>query len=292
MNKHQRKTHLIPSKQPQLDAVHGLSRFSGFYFIIGINLHLTSNNMPYWKILIQDSVETIAVYTDTIKHFVQRLNPFSPIQIECAKRRYRGGYYFVADYINPVDEIPMDIRNIAIVPYSAAIRTEDLPKLIDTIENLTFEPLKHFINRVLLQQQVMLPFLRNPASLRYHHNSQGGLLSHSLAVANLISQAFEHDKIEYDIAITAALLHDIGKTQTLTDTFNRTSIGSMAGHDALTLEICALPLALLSKQHPHVVNQLRHAWTSGSPNARYGFKPKTRVATELQRADRQNAKVF
>ena len=33
----------------------------------------------------------------------------------------------------------------------------------------------------------MIPFLRNPASLRFHHNVQGGLLSHSIAVADLIT---------------------------------------------------------------------------------------------------------
>lgn len=95
--------------------------------------------------------------------------------------------------------------------------------------------------------------------------------------------------IECDIAVTAALLHDIGKAQTFSDNLSRTAIGSLAVHDALTLEICAKPLAKLSEVHPHIANQLRHAWTCASPNARYGFTPETRVAKQLQIADRRNS---
>ena len=279
----------LQSKQPYLNAVYGLSRFSGFYFLAGLNARIASNQRPYWEILIQDAFDTVVIYSDTIETTIKHLSPFSPIQIECAKRYHNGAHYFVADMINPVCNIPTPSRHISLIPYSVVINGYDLPRLIDCVCNITFAPLQQFIHEVLLQTKVMVPFVRNPASLRYHHNIPGGLLSHSLAVVDLITNEFANGTVEHDIAITAALLHDIGKTQTLSDNLNRTAIGSLADHDALTLEICAESLAQLSLDHPHIANQLRHAWTCASPNARYGFRPKTRVARELQIADNRNA---
>jgi 3'-5' exoribonuclease len=291
MMSHKYETSTIPSKQPHLNAVYGLSRFCGFYFIAGLNARLTHNNAPYWEVIIQDAFETVTIYSDAIEPIINHLGPFSPVQVECVRRHRRGRYFFIADMMNPVIEIPPQLRHVGLIPYSAASNGYDLPKLLDRVCTIAFKPLQQFVHSTIVQRKVMLPFIRNPASLRYHHNVSGGLLSHSLAVSDLISQQFTQGTIEHDVAITAALLHDIGKTQTLTDNFGRTAIGGLTGHDALTLEICAEPLAKLSQEHPHVANQLRHAWTCGSPNARYGFTPQTRVARELQRADNFSAKL-
>lgn len=249
------------------------------------------SNKPYWELIIQDAFDTVTIYSDAIEPIINKLRPFQPVQVECVRRKRNGNYFFILDLLNPVQEVPIQTRHVGLIPYSTVSNGYDLPRLLDMVGSVTFEPLKQFIHGTIVQSTTMIPFVRNPASLRYHHNTHGGLLSHSLAVADLISKKFTIGTIEHDIALTAALLHDIGKTQTLTDNLGRTAIGGLAAHDALTLELCAKPLAVLSQDHPHIANQLRHAWTCGSPNARYGFTPKTRVAIELQRADNINARV-
>ena len=289
MIKHQSVIQSLPSKQPCLNTVYGLSRFTGFYFIAGLKARVRRNNSPYWEIILQDAFDTITVYSDAIAPIISQLRPYGSIQVECARRQQQGRYYFKADMINPISEIPAEIRHVGLIPYSAVINGYDLPQLINTVCAVGFAPLQKFIHRVLLQSKVMVPFVRNPASLKHHHNVLGGLLTHSLAVTDLIAKEFALGTIEHDIALTAALLHDIGKTQTMSDNLGRTTIGSLADHGALTLELCAEPLSHLSKEHPYIANQLRHAWTCASPNARYGFKPKTRVARQLQIADYVNA---
>lgn len=285
MTKHQSVIQSLPSKQPCLNTVYGLSRFTGFYFIAGLNARVSRDNSPYWEVILQDAFDTLTVYSDAIAPIISQLSPYGPVQVECARRQQQGSYYFKADMINPISEIPAEIRHVGLIPYSAVINGHDLPQLINTVSAVGFAPLQKFINRVLLQSKVMVPFVRNPASLKHHHNKLGGLLTHSLAVADLIAKEFTQGTMDHDIALTAALLHDIGKTQTLSDKLGRTAIGSLADHGALTLELCAEPLSLLSTEHLYVANQLRHAWTCASPNARYGFKPRTRVARYLQIAD-------
>jgi len=279
----------LPSKQPCLNMVYGLSRFSGFYFITGLKARVRTGNRRYWEVTIRDAFDSAVIYSDAIEPIIHQLHPFSPIQIECVKRKHRDGYYFLADLISTVKEVPTNYRHISLIPYSVVVFGEDLCRLLDRINTINFTPLQRFIHCVIVQSNVMVPFVRNPNGRRYHHNQEGGLLSHCLAVADLISKEFTQGTIEYDIAITAALLHGLSKTQTLNDDVNRAAIGNLTDHDALILALCAEPLARLSQEYPYVVNQLRNAWTSASPNTKYGFPAKTRVARQLKIADTLNA---
>ena len=53
-----------------------------------------------------------------------------------------------------------------------------------------------------------------PAAKYHHHAYAHGLLDHSLAVATMVSAAAaEHPQIDRDLAVSGALLHDIGKLE-------------------------------------------------------------------------------
>src|SRR4051795_9903266 len=53
----------------------------------------------------------------------------------------------------------------------------------------------------------------SPAAKRYHHSYKHGLLEHSLSVAEGVSalSATFGGGVDRDVAVTGALLHDIGK---------------------------------------------------------------------------------
>jgi len=54
-----------------------------------------------------------------------------------------------------------------------------------------------------------------PASIRYHHTEEGGLLQHTVEVCNIGLQIIEALclDVSIDYFVTAALLHDVGKIQ-------------------------------------------------------------------------------
>ena len=53
-----------------------------------------------------------------------------------------------------------------------------------------------------------------PCTIGGHHAYLGGLLEHTVAVATLAQQTWDlHRRLDSDLLITAALLHDIGKTR-------------------------------------------------------------------------------
>jgi 3'-5' exoribonuclease len=57
--------------------------------------------------------------------------------------------------------------------------------------------------------------LRSAPAAETHHDYAGGLLEHTVAVATLCREAAQlHPRLNPDLLITAALLHDVGRTET------------------------------------------------------------------------------
>ena len=80
-------------------------------------------------------------------------------------------------------------------------------------------------------------FLINPAGMRLHHAYVGGLLQHSVSVAELASVMAEQiGNVNKDLVITGALLHDIGKLKEISSEmgFPYTTEGRLLGHISLT----------------------------------------------------------
>ena len=76
-----------------------------------------------------------------------------------------------------------------------------------------------------------------PAAKRYHQAYRHGLLEHSLGVAQAVSAiSATFGGIDRDVAVTGALLHDIGKLEAYTAdplAIDMTDLGKLQGHIAL-----------------------------------------------------------
>ncbi|MBD0290645.1 MAG: HD domain-containing protein [Thermoleophilia bacterium] len=79
-----------------------------------------------------------------------------------------------------------------------------------------------------------------PATPTGHHSYAGGLLEHTVAVATLCREAAElHRRLRRDLLVTAALLHDVGRTRELGPgpIFRATTEGALLGHVHLGVRI-------------------------------------------------------
>lgn len=276
------------SLQPELRDAASFSRIKGFYCLTGLITKVGKQGQPYWELTLSDAFASLVVVSLSVEDVIHKLKPFCFVHLE-AKRIDNIAPMFRADFIYNVNEIPRKYRKLSLMPYPAASDKEDLQSLIAITNTISIPSLKTFINQTLMQGRVMLPFLRNPASIAYHHNFVGGLLKHSIAVAQSFIENCHLSTEERELGIVGALLHDIGKTQTLNDGMQYTATGSLINHDALTLELCAVPLYFLAQESPRYADILRHIWTCSSPRAKYGFKPMLNVAKQVNGADSQNA---
>ncbi len=154
------------------------------------------------------------------------------------------------------------------------------------VEGIDSHALRDFVLRVLAEDRIALPLLSAPASIRYHHGHPGGLLEHSLEVAEIV-QLLPLAEAQRDIAIVGALLHDLGKIWTLDHRLRRTSMGNLVAHEHLVLEICAPALASLDGDWPDAGLALRHLWSCLA--GRYRQEPAFPAVFAVQLADRLSA---
>lgn len=130
-------------------------------------------------------------------------------------------------------------------------------RLFTVVDQLKICPLREFVLDVLRDDTIALPLLALPASRSHHHSYAGGLLEHSLECVEFILNAAGQWGEQRELAACAALVHDIGKIRTL-DRSSGSLIGALLGHDLLTLELLAQPLARLDQ-----------AWRDGGTALRY-----------------------
>ena len=118
---------------------------------------------------------------------------------------------------------------------SPAQMEADLRDLVATIQN---PHLRDLLGAVLGPDAVTWPQFRDaPAAKRYHQAYRHGLLEHSLTVAQSVSSiSATFPGIDRDVAVTGALLHDIGKLEAYTAdplAIDLTDLGKLQGEIAL-----------------------------------------------------------
>jgi 3'-5' exoribonuclease len=131
----------------------------------------------------------------------------------------------------------------------------DLDELDGFLEHLAREvydpPLKRLLANVLTDGELRAQLRRAPCSIPStrpgaragaHHAYLGGLLEHTVAVATLALELCTlHQRLDRDMLLSAAIVHDIGKTREFTygAEIARSPEGRMLGHLQLGLRVLA-----------------------------------------------------
>jgi len=105
---------------------------------------------------------------------------------------------------------------------------------------LTHPGLKAIGQAVLGDAKVRRGFRTLPANPDGHHAYAGGLLEHTVGVATICRELAQlHPRLRSDLLITAALLHDVGRTRELGPgpAFNPSTEGRLLGHVHLGLRL-------------------------------------------------------
>ncbi|RHW75009.1 HD domain-containing protein [Colwellia sp. RSH04] len=288
-------TQLMPatveqSIQPLLTEVSSFKRFKGAYKLVGSTERIDKSGKAYWIIKLSDISTSINVYCFNMNEFVEQLTINSIVHIEATLKYVDGHQYVRCAFLQSLlGSVSNQLLSINLLPSCYCPAPETLLALKTLVDSLSSRHLSRFISDVLVSSDVGINYLQCPASLRHHHNFTGGLLAHSVDVAKTLLRENQFKGIERDIAIIAALIHDIGKTKTLSADGQRTHLGSLVDHDELTLEICAKAFARLDKFEPQSALLLRHILTCASPGSRYGYEAITTIASKLQIADKASA---
>lgn len=264
---------------------------SGIYRLAGCLLMLDKKQRPYWRMKFSDIYGTIVMYMFAQPSKLEQLGHGAFVKLTAQAKYYGQQRYLEITSLAKVDcKLLTDQITLVNLPTTYCQNSKILNRFHNLLSMIESRALIHLISDVIVPLDICIPFFQAPASLNHHHNYAGGLLEHTVEVGEIVSTLPLQTQIEKDLAITAAILHDIGKVKSMDSRMKRLETGKWVDHSALTLEICAQGLSTLDKSNSLFSNILRNCWTCASPGARYGYQPKTAIAEAVQLADRFSAK--
>jgi 3'-5' exoribonuclease len=147
------------------------------------------------------------------------------------------------------------------------------------IKTITKQPLQSLLHDTVI---LLDDFWRCPGASVMHHAYVGGLAQHTLGVTSLVDEGCRmFHGLDRDIAITGAMLHDIGKVweYELAPGFPRTLEGQLEGHIALGLSV--LMPEMVQRLDEKTLLHLRHILLSHHGKLEWGSPVEPRTAEAL-----------
>jgi len=128
------------------------------------------------------------------------------------------------DEVNPADFLPVGTRD----------PEEDLARLKELMaEGVESPPLKALMDAVWADEDLVARLKRAPAAEKLHHAYIGGLLEHTLSVAELGMLVCEHyPELDRGLLLVGVFWHDLGKVRELAyeTALGYTDSGRLVGH--------------------------------------------------------------
>jgi 3'-5' exoribonuclease len=147
------------------------------------------------------------------------------------------------------DELQLEVRDVARAEAAdpaafLPVAYRDLDELDGFLEHFVREvhdrDYRALLDALLTDDALRAEWRRAPCTRGGHHAYLGGLLEHTVAVAQLaLETCVLHQRLNSDLLITAALVHDLGKTREFTygAEIGVSDEGRLLGHVAIGLRM-------------------------------------------------------
>lgn len=271
-------------------------KISGIYLCKHKQPAVTKNGKPYENVILQDKTGTIDAkiwepnsqgiddfdtldYIDVIGD-VTSFQGSLQVSIKRARKAHEGEY-------EPGNYLPISEKSIDGM-------YEELLKYVHSIKNA-------YLNKLLVKffeedEEFIKTFKGNSAAKTVHHGFIGGLLEHTLGVVRLCQYYSKaYPVLNRDLLITAAMLHDIGKTVELSafPMNDYTDDGQLLGHIMIGAEMLHDAIREIPDFPAKVESELKHCILAHHGELEYGSpkKPALMEAAALNMADNTDAKM-
>jgi 3'-5' exoribonuclease len=207
-----------PSRVPLAELQDG-QRVGGVYAVRERELRRKRNGEPWLRLTLCDaSGASEAVSWEDAEALYAAAAPGTPVFVSgLFEVSERWGSKIKLSALRAADDREYDAADLAPESEVSLERLEsDLRELLATVQD---PQLRALLDRFFgAGSEIWARFRDAPAAKVYHQAYRHGLLEHTLSVAQAVSAAAAFfPGIDRDVAVTGALLHDIGKTEAYND---------------------------------------------------------------------------
>jgi 3'-5' exoribonuclease len=224
---------------PRIAELRPGQRFRAVYACVRKDRLSARNGSIYLSLELRDRTGSIPARAfREVDRLAGRFERGDAIRVSGKVERFRGELVAEVEDIEAIDEAELDPAAFLPAAYRDA---EELEGFLEHLTREVHDPgLREVVERVLFTDPVAADFRRAPCTRAGHHAYVGGLLEHTVAVGTLVLEICQlHPRLDSDLLMAAALLHDVGKSREFTygAEFGITEEGRLIGHLALGAEI-------------------------------------------------------
>jgi 3'-5' exoribonuclease len=194
------------------------------------------------------------------------------------------------------------IEDIRDIDYSDYIKTtrKDIDGMFNEINGYIAQIKNSYVKKLLdlffCDEKFVEDFKNSTAAVQYHHAFKGGLLEHTLAVIKICDAAFKiYSNLNYDLLISGAILHDIGKIKEYRTTLTTdvTDEGKLLGHITIGYGWVLEKIKQIDGFPEDLKNRLLHIILSHHGHKEFGSprRPKIMEAFIVYHADHMDADI-
>jgi 3'-5' exoribonuclease len=154
--------------------------------------------------------------------------------------RYKGQLAAELDDVRRLEPGSFDPAEFLPAAYRSV---EELEGFLEHLTREVHDPgLRGVVERLLFAEPPATDFRRAPCTTGGHHAYLGGLVEHTVSVGTLVGELCQlHPRLDSDLLMAAALVHDVGKTREFTYAaeFGTSEEGRLLGHLAIGAQMVA-----------------------------------------------------
>ena len=248
-------------------------RFEGRFGCLRKDRLTSKNGGSYLSVELRDPTGTLParVFREADRIGL-RFESGDAVRVRGRVERFRGEMVAELDDVERLEPGTYDPAEFLPAAYRSV---EELEGFLEHLAREIHDPaLLRPVERLLLGGPVAADFRRAPCTRAGHHAYLGGLVEHTVSVGTLVGDLCQlHPRLDSDLLMAAALLHDVGKAREFTygARFEVSDEGRMLGHLAIGAQLIAgaaedVPV---ERRLPLLNCVLSHHGPDGAPGRRF-----------------------
>lgn len=257
---------------------------------------MTKNGKPYENLTLQDKTGTMdAKLWEPNSAGIEDYDALDYVEINAQASVYNGAMQLSVKRLRKCHEGEYDPANY--LPVSSKNIEEMYKDLLALIKSVKTIQLRMLLEEFFVKDEEFIKKFKNSSAAKtVHHNFIGGLLEHTLSVANMCNyMASAYPIINRDLLISAAILHDIAKVKEFSEfpVNDYTDDGQLLGHIVMGYEMVSEKINQIPGFPKKVASELLHCILAHHGELEYGSpkKPALIEAVALSFADNTDAKI-
>jgi 3'-5' exoribonuclease len=227
--------------QPAIAELRPGQRFEGRYACVRKDRLTARNGGAYLSLELRDRTGTIAarVFREADRIGL-RFERGDAVLVRGRLERFRGELAAELNEVRRLDPGSFDPAEFLPAAYRSV---EELEGFLEHLCREVHDPgLRGVVERLVLSGPQAAEFRRAPCTRGGHHAYLGGLLEHTVSLGTLVGDLCQlHPRLDSDLLMAAALVHDVGKTREFTygAEFAVSEEGRLLGHLAIGAQMVA-----------------------------------------------------